>query len=710
MPAGVFSQHVSNSGSSRARWWCDEPLVALQANLGRAWLIETQLEGAVLDDANMNKAYLEGLDFENVHFTQGTLLDDVDFANFVVPSERRLPPPDNSLFYALFKQTALHLFEGQGGVDDDDNDDDHDDDHDDDDDDDDDDRDHDGDDDSGAAELHAIDADNTIASLKSIEAYCDNLLPNFVDNLSGRMQEMLKRMLADVLGQQDLAYKIFFKGGAEHIQESAVEWMYHELENGRLAFLLDPHGDLTALLSNLQEKFGDRRQFDVPKGGEKAAIELLTELLSKKEEEAQEDIRKAVKEWIREQVEPKILDLTTKADEADCQKFMSSLIQELDEGAVVALLSKNRQQDLSKFLSEEQQSPGGFLSKILKESDEWRRGFEDIVKRQAEKMYWKQVKLVQSKAADSSHTRALRNKVRNTVRDVSRDAPQGTSPGPARAQAEDKSPKGLWPLCLAGRVQIWPSADKGPVEGRPRPPTGDKTCARKHMVRDAVKFEKGQQLLMQEWVQRFAEKLPSYMADSVCNAAEKVRQGTTRGWLARSTKYELKGTRGLLHKMMTISPLQLIKHLNELDYLMSRLDKAEEPLQSQTWADSVGAWVALSELLPVIQAERGRLVLEAIFADKGVLDALGKGEFFLKSTGDLPQHMLTTLKANLVGHMQTNLYMYKQAIEHEQANIRRVQEMQGRFIALVGATFAAILVGIANFLGRIAYDYYMDYF
>eukprot|EP00854_Cymbomonas_tetramitiformis_P011472 gene11472-13556_t len=635
MPAGVFSQHVSNSGSSRARWWCDEPLVALQANLGRAWLIETQLEGAVLDDANMNKAYLEGLDFENVHFTQGTLLDDVDFANFVVPSERRLPPPDNSLFYALFKQTALHLFEGQ------------------------------------AAELHAIDADNTIASLKSIEAYCDNLLPNFVDNLSGRMQEMLKRMLADVLGQQDLAYKIFFKGGAEHIQESAVEWMYHELENGRLAFLLDPHGDLTALLSNLQEKFGDRRQFDVPKGGEKAAIELLTELLSKKEEEAQEDIRKAVKEWIREQVEPKILDLTTKADEADCQKFMSSLIQELDEGAVVALLSKNRQQDLSKFLSEEQQSPGGFLSKILKESDEWRRGFEDIVKRQAEKMYWKQVKLVQSKAADSSHTRALRNKVRNT---------------------------------------IWPSADKGPVEGRPRPPTGDKTCARKHMVRDAVKFEKGQQLLMQEWVQRFAEKLPSYMADSVCNAAEKVRQGTTRGWLARSTKYELKGTRGLLHKMMTISPLQLIKHLNELDYLMSRLDKAEEPLQSQTWADSVGAWVALSELLPVIQAERGRLVLEAIFADKGVLDALGKGEFFLKSTGDLPQHMLTTLKANLVGHMQTNLYMYKQAIEHEQANIRRVQEMQGRFIALVGATFAAILVGIANFLGRIAYDYYMDYF
>ncbi|KAK3236246.1 hypothetical protein CYMTET_53605 [Cymbomonas tetramitiformis] len=677
----------------------------LTAILHGARLIETQLEGAVLDDVNMNQAELEGLDFENVHFTQGTLLNDVDFANFVVPSERRLPPPDNSLLYALFKQTALHLFEGQGGFNDDDNDDDHDDD--------DDDRDDDDDDDSGAAELPAIDADDTIVSmLESIEAYCDNLLPNFVADLSGNMQDMLKRMLQGVLGQKDLAYKIFFEGGAEHIQESVVEWVFHELENGRLASLLHPRGDMPALLSSLQERFGDRGQFDVPKGGEKAALELLKELLSEKEEEAQEDIRKAVKEWIREQVEPTMEDLTTKESaKEECQKFMSSLIQELNEDAVIALLSKSRQGDLSKFLSEEQETPGSFLSMILKESDEWRQGFEEYVKRQAETMYWKKVKLVQSKAADSSDTRTLQKReVRNAVRDVLRDAPQGTSPGPARAQAEDKSRKGLWLLCLAGRLRIWPSAGKGPGKGRPRPPPGDKTSARKQMVRAAVKFEKEQQLLMQEWVQKFAEKLPSYMVDSVCNAAAKVKQGTTMGWLARSTKYELKGTRGLLHKMMTISPLQLIKHLNELDYLMSRLDMAEEPLQSLTWADSVGAWVALSELLPVIQAERGRLVLEAIFADKGVLDALGKGVFFLKSTGELPQHMLSTLKANLVGHMQTNVYMYKQAIEHEQANIRRVQEMQGRFIALVGATFAAILVGIANFLGRLAYDYYIDYF
>ncbi|KAK3268561.1 hypothetical protein CYMTET_22946 [Cymbomonas tetramitiformis] len=728
----------------------------LKANLQGARLIKAGLEGAILDGANMNQAKLEGLDFENVQFSSKTLLDGVDFPNFVVPSERRLPPPDNSLLYALFKQTTLQLFEGQGGVDDDDDDDDRDDKADDDDarDDDRDYDDDDDDDDSGAAAQLARDTFDTMVPVESFEAYCEDLLPNFVSNLSVRMQDMLKKMLSDLLGKRDLAYEIFFKDGAKHLQEGVVECVFYELENGRRAFLLDARGDLHALLSSLQKRFGDGGQFDVPKGGEKPALELLKKLLSKKkkeeeedkgemteakekeeedkgemkeakekdeedkgemkEEEAQEDIRKAVKEWIREQVEPKIEDLAAKADKQGCMKYMSSLLQELNEGTVITLLSKSHQRDLSKFLSEEQESPDGFLSKILKESDPWRQGFEEYVKRQAEIVYWKQVKFVQSKpadsSADSSETRALQRKVHDTVRDLFRDDPQRTSPGPPQAQAEDKPPKGLWPFCLAGRVRIWPSADKGPVKGRLKPPPGDKTSARKRMVRAAVKFEKRQKLLMQEWVQKFAqEKLPSYMADSVCNAAAKVKQGTTRGWLAGSTKYELKGTRGLLHKMMTISPLQLTKHLDELDYLMNRLDKAEEPVQSLTWEDSIGAWVALSELLPVIQAERGRRVLEAIFADKDVLDALGKGEFFLKSTGVLPQHMLSTLKANLVGHMQTNLYMYKQAIQHEQANIRRVQEMQGRFIALVGATVAAILIGIANVLGQVSYDYYVDY-
>ncbi|KAK3241880.1 hypothetical protein CYMTET_48403 [Cymbomonas tetramitiformis] len=196
------------------------------ANLQDADLIKARLEGAILDDANMNHAKLEGLDFENVHFTQGTLLDGVDFPNFVVSSERRLPPPDNSLLSALFKQTALHLFEGQGGVDDDDNDDDHDD-NDDDDDVRDDDRDD--DDDSGAAEQLARDALDTIVPVESIDAYCNNLLPNFVSNLSGRMQDMLKTMLPDILGQKGLAYEIFFKDGAEHIQESVVEWVFYEV-------------------------------------------------------------------------------------------------------------------------------------------------------------------------------------------------------------------------------------------------------------------------------------------------------------------------------------------------------------------------------------------------------------------------------------------------------------------------------------------------
>ncbi|KAK3233814.1 hypothetical protein CYMTET_55911, partial [Cymbomonas tetramitiformis] len=272
------------------------PGLQCRAILEEARLIKTQLDGAILDGANMNRTKLEGLDFENVQFSSKTLLDDVAFPSFVVPSKRRLPPADNSLLSALFKQTALHLFEGQGGVDDDGIDDD-------DDDDDDDDVVDDGED-VGAAEPSTPDADKTIVSVKTIEAYCAELLPKFVSDMSSMMRDVLKTMLTDVLSDEGLGYTIFFEGNADHIQESVVEsvveWVFRKLEKGQIASVLDSPEDLPALLSSLQKEIGDRRELD-PTEGKKPVIQLIEELLSDEDDKAREDIRNGVKKWIREQ-------------------------------------------------------------------------------------------------------------------------------------------------------------------------------------------------------------------------------------------------------------------------------------------------------------------------------------------------------------------------------------------------------------------------
>eukprot|EP00854_Cymbomonas_tetramitiformis_P020848 gene20848-24993_t len=175
-----------------------------------------------------------------------------------------------------------------------------------------------------------------------------------------------------------------------------------------------------------------------------------------------------------------------------------------------------------------------------------------------------------------------------------------------------------------------------------------------------------------------------------------------------ATDYDWDSTWSLVNKTIKISPLQLVRHLKELEYLAERLDKVETPIKRDTWEDSVQAWIALSELLPVLQVQRGQQVLEAIFGDEDVLKALEIGNKFLKSTGAAPQVVITTLKTQLVNHMLSNMYMYKQSIQHEQANICRVQDMQTRGVALIGTIFAAALIGVANFLSRLAYVHFYD--
>jgi hypothetical protein len=55
--------------------------------------------------------------------------------------------------------------------------------------------------------------------------------------------------------------------------------------------------------------------------------------------------------------------------------------------------------------------------------------------------------------------------------------------------------------------------------------------------------------------------------------------GTLRDFLSTRTQYDIAGKLDMLHKALLFTPAQLSKHLNELEYLAERLEKAEAPVQ-----------------------------------------------------------------------------------------------------------------------------------
>ena len=155
--------------------------------------------------------------------------------------------------------------------------------------------------------------------------------------------------------------------------------------------------------------------------------------------------------------------------------------------------------------------------------------------------------------------------------------------------------------------------------------------------------------------------------------------------------------------VLTMPKAELRLQQKDLAYLRERLEKAAEPLAAQTWADSVESWLALADLLPKLRGERAVAVLECVFADPGVLEALSAGKFFLHTNGVPPDSLMVILKQGLGKHIKANAYSYVQAIDREEARIQRILDLKDRAFQAIWAVFAAAWIALFGFFGRIAW-------
>mmetsp|Transcript_38007 Transcript_38007/g.119987 ORF Transcript_38007/g.119987 Transcript_38007/m.119987 type:complete len:193 (+) Transcript_38007:112-690(+) len=116
--------------------------------------------------------------------------------------------------------------------------------------------------------------------------------------------------------------------------------------------------------------------------------------------------------------------------------------------------------------------------------------------------------------------------------------------------------------------------------------------------------------------------------------------------------------------------------------------------------DTVDAWVALRDLLGQVQAGRAQVILESIFAEDSVSRALAMGQALSNMDGgaeDVPASVLNKLKADLGGHIKSNYYTYRRAIEKEIALIDRLMEYKQRAFAIAGSAILALFIAIGNF-------------
>ena len=94
--------------------------------------------------------------------------------------------------------------------------------------------------------------------------------------------------------------------------------------------------------------------------------------------------------------------------------------------------------------------------------------------------------------------------------------------------------------------------------------------------------------------------------------------------------------------------------------------------------------------------------------DEKVLRSLDFADHFRVIHGQRPQEVLRQLKAGPGGHLRTHAYKYRCKLDAELARIARLKELQLRVIGFLSTVVIGAMVGIFNFLSRVAYSYFYD--
>ena len=178
--------------------------------------------------------------------------------------------------------------------------------------------------------------------------------------------------------------------------------------------------------------------------------------------------------------------------------------------------------------------------------------------------------------------------------------------------------------------------------------------------------------------------------------------------MSESTEYDLEGgIRGNIRsfwKVVTLDPLDLATDLQQLEYLLERVDKLDDPFLPDTWMDIIETWQAVRELCSEMSGSMTQKVLICIFSDTKVMKALALSDVLQPiQDGKAPGGLLTIFKKFLGQHMKKNFYLYQKEIKEEVAHITRIKDLKAQLVAICISGLVALFIGISNFASNYLY-------
>jgi hypothetical protein len=149
--------------------------------------------------------------------------------------------------------------------------------------------------------------------------------------------------------------------------------------------------------------------------------------------------------------------------------------------------------------------------------------------------------------------------------------------------------------------------------------------------------------------------------------------------------------------------------LNELEYLLSELERLHIPITATTWNDVLDTSFSLANLPHKICGERSQAILEQVFADKKLQDALGMAKqltAMMRGENDegVPDGFLMRFSQHDGGgHIKANYFGFVKTIDTEIGRTNKIKDRQASIFMAMNNALMADLVTLGKYAVRTGY-------
>jgi hypothetical protein len=178
--------------------------------------------------------------------------------------------------------------------------------------------------------------------------------------------------------------------------------------------------------------------------------------------------------------------------------------------------------------------------------------------------------------------------------------------------------------------------------------------------------------------------------------------------LTVKTKYVTRGLYQGLKAVLTKDTQSMNVDIKELDYLLGELAGLRVAITATTWDDVLDTWLSLANLPRKMRGERSQAILEQVFADEKLQEALGMANQLTamvrgENGKDVPDGFLMRFKQDAGGHIKTNNFGFVKAINDEIGRINKIKGRQEAMFTTVQSALMAGLVTLGNYAVRTGY-------